>query len=180
MRASIQHFGTIYGQRGASLLEVLVASFVLALGIIGVTLMQSRSLSHNNKSIYRMQASYLSYQILDRIRANPAGDYTSAIDDAPAAVNCQSNTCSVADMARYDLADWKCALGKYSATSACDGLRPGGEIGAQQAILPEGDGAIDCQPAGNTRQCRITVIWTEPGAIKGKTGTETIEVVSLI
>lgn len=63
-------------QRGAGLIEVLVAVLILALGLLGMAGLQANALKTNQSSYARTQAVMLSYYMLDAMRA----DRTRAID----------------------------------------------------------------------------------------------------
>ena len=55
-------------QKGASLIEVLVAVFVLALGLLGLAGLQVKATQLNESSLQRSQAVMLSYLIIDAMR----------------------------------------------------------------------------------------------------------------
>lgn len=55
---------------GFTLIEILVAMFVLAVGLLGVAAMQLRGLQFNHDAHTRGQASVLASGISDRMRAN--------------------------------------------------------------------------------------------------------------
>lgn len=81
----------------------------------------------------------LSYSMLDAIRANPSGAYTTAFATSPpSAATCQGSgaSCDVAAMAKYDLALWKCSLGNFNDDTVCDTTL------LVEGNLPSGDGAI--------------------------------------
>lgn len=59
-------------QRGATLVEILVAVLVLSIGILGIAGLQARALQNNDSAFQRSQAVMLSYFILDAMRANVA------------------------------------------------------------------------------------------------------------
>jgi type IV pilus assembly protein PilV len=61
---------------GFTLVEALVALVVLSIGLLGVAALQFTSLKANHGSATRTQAVYLAYDIIDRMRSNPTGDYT--------------------------------------------------------------------------------------------------------
>lgn len=52
------------------MIEVLVALVVLAIGLLGVAALQLTSLRSNHSSAMRSQATFLAYDIIDRMRAN--------------------------------------------------------------------------------------------------------------
>ena len=56
--------------KGFTLIEVLVALVVLCIGLLGVAGLQLTSLKSNHGSAMRTQATYLAYDIVDRMRAN--------------------------------------------------------------------------------------------------------------
>ena len=70
---------------GFSLVEVLVAMVILAVGLLGIATLQARSFKFNHESYARSQASVLAYEIIDRMRADSATDFTTA---NAGAVNC--------------------------------------------------------------------------------------------
>lgn len=122
---------TRQGESGFSLIEVLVSMLVLGVGILGMVALQLNGMKFNHTAAVRTQATFLAYDIADRMRANRAearsGEYDIALeDDAP----------SDSSIAATDLQAWKDAL-------------------AEQ--LPEGDGAVERD--GNT--VRIIVQWSE-------------------
>lgn len=58
-------------QQGSSLVEVMVALFVLAIGLLGVLAMQSKSMQFNQSASIYSQAVYFANDIAERIRSNP-------------------------------------------------------------------------------------------------------------
>jgi type IV pilus assembly protein PilV len=75
--------------RGFTLVEALVALVVLSVGLLGIAGLQLTSLKANHGSATRTQAVYLTYDIIDRMRANRQaamdGAYNIAVDADPAA-----------------------------------------------------------------------------------------------
>jgi type IV pilus assembly protein PilV len=61
-------------QTGSSLLEVLIAVFILAFGLLGIAGMQISSLRSAQSSLERSQAVFLTHAILDAMRANMNND----------------------------------------------------------------------------------------------------------
>ena len=75
-------------QRGATLIEVLVAVLITATGVLGAAAMQLNAVKFNQVSTSRSTAVFLANDISDRMRANRsdalAGRYDLDInDDAP-------------------------------------------------------------------------------------------------
>lgn len=56
---------------GFSLIEVLVAMLILAIGLLGLAALQAQGLRFNHDAYVRTQATHLAYDIIDRMRANP-------------------------------------------------------------------------------------------------------------
>lgn len=77
--------------RGASLIEVLIAVLVLAVGALGVAAMQAISLRNSQSALERTQAAVAAYSILDTMRANrqaaSQGLYNTARTCEPPASN---------------------------------------------------------------------------------------------
>lgn len=65
---------------GFSMIEVLVALLVLALGLLGFALLQTMNLRYTQSADYRTHATNLAYELLDQMRVNKmtAADYESA------------------------------------------------------------------------------------------------------
>lgn len=57
---------------GYSMIEVLVALLVTALGVLGFAMLQIMSLRYTQSANYRTQATNLAYDLLDQVRANRA------------------------------------------------------------------------------------------------------------
>lgn len=70
---------------GSSLIEVMVALFVLAIGILGVLAMQSKSMQFNQSSYAYTQAVFMANSIAERIKMNPqrAEEYVVEAADLP-------------------------------------------------------------------------------------------------
>lgn len=97
---------------GFTLLEVLIAVLVLALGLLGLAALQSTGLRSNHSAYMRSQATVLAYDIIDRMRSNKAAADTGSYDLAlaasppPSPPDCINNPCSTAQLATYDLNSW--------------------------------------------------------------------------
>lgn len=131
-------------QAGFSLMEILFSMLILAFGLLSLASFQASSLRNNQSAYLRSQASFLAYDILDRMRANSevvsSGAYDTTLDTAPSsgATTCIGSgiTCSETDMAAFDVAEWKCTLGNWTGESICSTLSVTG------GVLPSGDGAV--------------------------------------
>jgi type IV pilus assembly protein PilV len=58
--------------KGYSLLEVLIALVILAIGLLGLAGLQMQGLKDNHSSQLRSQATFLAADIIDRMQANRA------------------------------------------------------------------------------------------------------------
>lgn len=63
-------------QEGTTLIEVLVALLILSVGLLGAAAFQLNALKYTDSSRMTSQASFIAYDMLDRIRANSGADYT--------------------------------------------------------------------------------------------------------
>ncbi|WP_415889496.1 type IV pilus modification protein PilV [Neptuniibacter sp. SY11_33] len=68
-------------QCGASLLEVLVAIVVISIGLLSVVALQTMALKSNQGSYFRSQATFLAYDLADRIRSAPDATLNGDYDD---------------------------------------------------------------------------------------------------
>ena len=99
-------------QTGMTLIEVLVTVLILAIGLLGAAVIQLNALRITDSSRMTSQASFIAYDLLDRMRANPDADYTwGHAEGAPAS----SATSSVRDL---DLHDFEANILGFAGESA--------------------------------------------------------------
>jgi len=105
---------------GFSLVEVLVAMFVVAMGILALAGLLQASTRYSKMSELRSTATLLANDIADRMRANSMGAalgpggydmtdhaFPSPQALAPARAACTNDTgCTPAELAKADLAEW--------------------------------------------------------------------------
>ncbi len=111
--------------KGFTLIEVLIAMFVLAVGLLALASMQMTGLKNNLSAYQRGQATQLAYDMADRMRVNAVetkeaenSTYDKDIKALSAAVdqntckliNGVAGVCSVAQMAEKDLFEWRTEL----------------------------------------------------------------------
>jgi type IV pilus assembly protein PilV len=134
--------------RGFSMMELLVAVLVLGIGVLGLTGLQVLSLQQGRAALMHGEAVHLAYDIIDRIRANPDGSYAGLAwgEAPPVPDDCVQVRCSAMQMARFDQAMWKCALGSFHDAPACTAMQESlhGDVRAQTG-LPHGDGVVSRQ-----------------------------------
>ncbi len=106
-------------QRGTSLIESLVALLILALGVLGLAGLQAGALAQARQNQARAIALQMANDLLERMQMNPAiralerTDTLYEVDwgvEQPRAPDCSSRPCAAAELARYDLWQWKTAL----------------------------------------------------------------------
>ena len=152
-------------QSGFSLLEVLIAVVILSVGLLGLAGMQVNSLKYVTSSLQRTQATSLGYDMLDRIRVNPNGNYITLFTDPASDYNgttssnsgsnddCLDNSntvsCTAAQMANFDLSEWKTAI---------------------EALLPSGQGDVRLDPV--TAEVVIQVKWLDRRVEQGLTAAD--------
>ncbi|MCF4996529.1 type IV pilus modification protein PilV [Pseudomonas syringae] len=69
--------GSRQAQKGMTLIEVLVALLILTIGLLGAAAVQLNALKYTDSSRMASQASFIAYDMMDRIRANSGANYTT-------------------------------------------------------------------------------------------------------
>ncbi len=140
---------------GFSLVEALVAMFVVAMGILALVALLQAATRFSKMSELRSTAALLASDIADRMRANPVGsesgaqgyDLTDPVFPSPLAPTHAACTrqapCGPADLAHVDLADWTARV---------------------RATLPEGSAWIQFHagPAPAPEYLDVWVGWADP------------------
>jgi len=97
------------GQRGDTMIEVLVTIIILAVGVLGAAALQVTTLKNLSTSHSASAAAIVADDFSERMRANPtaalADDYVhaAALDAFP---NCETGACTSAELADYDIGTW--------------------------------------------------------------------------
>ena len=60
-------------QTGASMIEVLVALFILSIGLLGLAMLQGKTMRVNTDAMMRSQATLLANEIIESMRTNTLG-----------------------------------------------------------------------------------------------------------
>jgi type IV pilus assembly protein PilV len=130
-------------QSGFTLLEVLIALLILAVGLLGLAALHTVGLRSNHSAYQRTQATILTYDMMDRLRSNRnramSGNYNLLLAATPAGGD------GAAPLEDDDLSEWITNLG---------------------ALLPNGDGEVACDANGF---CTIFVEWQDGRAEGGPT-----------
>lgn len=132
--------------QGFSLLEVLIAIVVLAIGLLGVASLQMNSMGFTHSAYLRSQATLQVQNMADRMRSNlegvKAGHYNNVDTTFSSSANPSCFTASVGctpqEMAAFDEFEWQTA---------------------NQALLPQGSGSVSGEGEGSI--FTITVSWSE-------------------
>ncbi len=137
------------GQRGLSMIEILVSLTIVAFGLLGLAGMQARSMSMSKDSTDRKAAAEIAAQMAERMQANfdgfRRGRYTLSMDPltaGPTFNNCQNaQECTELEVADRDLAQWAIELRRRLPVS-----------GAYITVRPDGSSAT------------VTIAWQESQA----------------
>lgn len=137
-------------QKGFSLIEVLITSLVISVGLHGIAGIVANSLKSNQSSYTRTQASLLANDMIDRMRANRR---SASVDNYNLALTA---TPSGAGVVANDLIDWRNTLA---------------------STLPAGTGAVVLDAV--TLRVSVTVQWNN-SRVAGGSGTQQIVVESIL
>jgi type IV pilus assembly protein PilV len=151
-------------QQGFTLLEVLIAVVVFAIGLLGIAGLQVAGMRFTHGSQLRAVATMQAENMADRMRANMTGvrdgDYN--VDDMPSSfdTDCGAEECTPAELAEFDLVLWNDgAEGKPNESNAT--TLPGGEgVVCIDSTPDDGDEADwACDGAGIVYA--IKLVWNE-------------------
>lgn len=131
-------------EHGFTLIEVLVTMLILSIGLMGIAGLQAVSLKMNQSAHLSSQATFLAYDIIDRMRANR----TAALNqeyDMP--MGCTAP--SVSGVVKDDLENWLKTLCGVEGEENAPGVLPQGDSGKTGA-------AIDMDDEGRVT---VTLAW---------------------
>lgn len=124
-------------ESGFTLLEILIAMLVLSIGLMGLAGLMASSMRNNLSASHRTQATWMAYDIIDRMRANRAkaiaGAYATSLGSP---VTCTAAAPSGTIQAQ-DIAAWKSQI---------------------NCVLPAGDGSI---AVTNTARATVIIKWDD-------------------
>ncbi len=127
------------GQRGVSLIEVMVSVLIVSLGLLGAAALQATALRNNQGSYERTQTSILTQGIFDAMRANLVGVNANSYNTG-GYICTAPNT---AGLAGSDIARWLSTVQTQIHSGAC--------------------GSIDCAAGA----CTVGVRWDDSRATGG-------------
>ncbi|MCU7959578.1 MAG: type IV pilus modification protein PilV [gamma proteobacterium symbiont of Bathyaustriella thionipta] len=101
-------------QTGFSLIEVMVATAIISIGLIGLASTLTNSMRFDNQAFLGSQAIMLANNMAERLHSNrlaaEAGDYDD-IEPNKAPMSCSKIPgCSPSDLARFDVFEWQTQL----------------------------------------------------------------------
>jgi type IV pilus assembly protein PilV len=129
--------------RGFTLVEVLVALVVMAVGLLGIAALYVEGLRAGRTASYRAAAVTLAGDMADRIRANRDGAYAGTGPGADNGCVNGGGDCSANELAADDWLRWR------------------GDLAAR---LPQGaTGEITRNVVGGAVEFEITLSWPEAG-----------------
>ncbi|MGW8247736.1 MAG: type IV pilus modification protein PilV [Acidiferrobacterales bacterium] len=132
---------TLKRQAGASMIEVLVALLILSIGLLGLAMLQGKTLRVNSDAMFRSQATLLANEIIESMRANTTGANTGLYKNMSGTKPSACGSCSgYTKAANDDLRAW---------------------YDAQADTLPAPSSTIDYDPISG--KYTITMIWNERG-----------------
>lgn len=112
-------------QYGYSLIEVMIAAFLLSFSILGVASLQMIGMKGTQQSMMKQQAMSVVHNMIERMRANQAGviagDYvldSSTFDCTQTLPNCSTTNCTSSQIATLDKINIVCGYGSSPSTGA--------------------------------------------------------------
>lgn len=125
-------------QHGFTVLEILIALVIIAIGLLGVAALHSRTQQANLESYQRAQALIMVEDLTNRLKANPtaASCYvTGAIGNGADPASCTHTTAAASAIARAsaDLVEWDALL--EGAAEQFEGKAAGGINGARGCVV---------------------------------------------
>lgn len=142
-------------QRGATLVEALIAIVILAIGLLGMAGMTAASIQHNQTSRMRGTGVLLVNDLAERARINAAGfdgggydrtvQYNFGANVAAPAGCTVGHVCDAAGIAAYDQAQWLQNVNNR---------------------LPGGGAVVTTDTNAGIRSMNVWLIWTEPSDLE--------------
>ena len=117
-------------QQGSSLIEVMVALFVLGVGMLGVFAMQAQTQQFNHSAYYYSRAVMLANDMAENLRTTPsaAASYSLFYDDpTPNAKECEGrvNTCDAQELKNWHLKAWRESVTRQLPEGRSEGVADG-------------------------------------------------------
>ena len=139
-------------QLGATILEIMVSLFIMAIGLLGLASLQINAMKFEKGSSERAEASMAAYDISERIRANPSNAlvdylYQTEYNLSYKAAHTVPNTCDLSNclpnqIAQNDRGNWLISL---------------------QRKLTGGTGFISVVAGAARPTLEVAILWNEQG-----------------
>lgn len=131
-------------QQGVGLIEILITLVVITIGLLGMAGLQLHGLRNSQVAYWQTQATIISYDLIDRMRANRSiaahgGYQIGRSETVNTPQGCYKKRCSAHMLAQLDLAHWKQSLAQN---------------------LPGGDGEVQLTMKEAGLEVQVTV-WVE-------------------
>lgn len=158
MTVSHRRFQAQQGQRGFTMLEILITLFLLTMWLLASAGVQSSSLQFNKAAQFRTQAVYLATELAERMQANKtaavSGGYVYSGTGATPSTDCTVALCSSDDLVAFDLNEW---TNRVAAT------------------LPNGSATVSAATIANPITYTIVISWTDRRDARTYSSTGTTE-----
>jgi type IV pilus assembly protein PilV len=147
---------------GFTLIEVLISLTLLAVGMLGMTALQTESLKFNNAALTDSQAQFLLQDMSERIRANKGNNtyvmsYTDELE--PVTVDCAVTDCTENFMALWDMTQWRDSVAE---------------------TLPQGESQILFNTLNRTYVISVRYDWSQLGGEDITNGKRTVSITTRI
>jgi type IV pilus assembly protein PilV len=138
---TVRHAPALRSQRGVSMVELLVSLLIFTFGMLGLAGLQTRTLTFNQSSLVRSQATALISDVLDRMRADrknaEAGTWDTALTEK------STDVVTGGAFSKTDMKDWK---------------------GQVEALMPSASGKasiVTTLTGADTGNVTITIQWDD-------------------
>jgi type IV pilus assembly protein PilV len=117
-------------ERGATLIEVMIALLVLAIGMLGFAGLQTQGVITGRQAYLHSTAAFLAEDMVERMRANLAqsASYSTLYTDAGQDNHCDTSSCTAAQLMGWDQYKWHSRVG---------------------SLLPNGQGQVEATQGAN-------------------------------
>lgn len=148
---------------GFTLIEVLVAIMLIALGLVGFIGVLLTSIPRDRDLLLQVQAFQYLENMVEVVRFNPHVQTIAYGSKPVVTVNCASQSCNPAQMALFEVAVWKCHLAGKDSDLCADTVANNPAIAVCSRwdlsegcyALPDGDGHVKKEG----QQYSVSVRW---------------------
>ena len=162
------------GQSGVGLVEVLVATAVFSIGVLGTFSMQIAAKKANFEASQQSMATHMARDILARMRSNHKEIASYVVEEVgadalPVESDCRLESCSRRQLAAYDLSEWTSLLiGNAETVSIDDSEVQSGGLVLPRACIRNSSGRVS-----------ITIAWRGVGKLISDASSDCAETTGL-